>query len=42
MVQQDYLKAHGQELVEQFLDSDGRKGLRVETFPSNAARRAGL
>lgn len=34
-VKEDYLKTRGSELVEQYLDGEGRKGLRIQVFPEN-------
>ena len=35
-VRLDYLKGHGAELVDKYLDSEGRKGIRVLEYPENA------
>ena len=35
-VKQDFLKEHGAELVDKYLDTEGRKGIKVQEFPENA------
>ncbi|HJW08442.1 MAG TPA: peptidyl-prolyl cis-trans isomerase [Holophagaceae bacterium] len=35
-VREDYLRTHGAELVDQYLDGEGRKGLEIKVYPENA------
>ncbi|HJU84191.1 MAG TPA: peptidyl-prolyl cis-trans isomerase [Holophagaceae bacterium] len=35
-VREDYLRTHGEELVDQYLDGEGRKGLKIKVYPENA------
>ena len=37
-VRADFLKEHGRERVESYLDTEGRKGIRIEEMPENAAK----
>lgn len=37
-VKQDYLKEHGEELVDDYLNAGGRQGLRIKTFPKNTGQ----
>lgn len=37
LVREDYLRDKGAEIVAQYLDGEGRKGMKVETFPKETA-----
>ena len=41
-VRQDFLKQHALELVDKYLDSEARQGLRVKQYPENAVISKGL
>ncbi len=36
-VQQDYLNEHGAELVDRYLEAEGRTSIKIESFPKNIA-----